>query len=136
MSQPDGALDDFYDAYVEAALWSTNDESTPEGGVPFDQNYGPDDIHPDSREKMLKDCQRFLYKNRAHIKPEHCTRGTGEYSVYAQAGHDFWLTRCHHGAGFWDGDWTEPHAAKLTESAHSFGECDLVLGDDGKIHAT
>ena len=86
---------------------------------------------------MLKDCQRFLYKNRAHIKPGHCTRGTGEYSVYAQAGHDFWLTRCHQpGAGFWDGDWTEPHAAKLTESAHSFGECDLVLGDDGKIHAT
>lgn len=135
MSQPDGALDDFYDAYVEAALWSTNDESTPEGGVPFDQNYGPEDIHPDSREKMLTDCRRFLYENRAHIKPGHCTRGTGEYSVYAQAGHDFWLTRCGHGCGFNDGDWKEPGATVLYEASKKFGEVDLYLGDDGKIYS-
>ena len=77
MSYPDEALDDFYDAYVQAALWSTNDESTPEGGEPFDLNYGPDDVHPDSQQKMLEDCSKFMYKNRARIKPEFCNRAAG-----------------------------------------------------------
>jgi len=50
-----------------------------------------------------------------------------------QIGHDFWLTRNGHGAGFWDrglGDMGE----KLTEIAKSFGGCNAVLGDDGSIY--
>lgn len=52
----------------------------------------------------------------------------------AMAGHDFWLTRNGHGAGFWDGDWPEPHASILTEASKTFGETDLYIGDDGKVH--
>jgi hypothetical protein len=49
------------------------------------------------------------------------------------AGHDFWLTRNHHGAGFWDRDEldADDRGKKLTDIAHAFGEKDLVLGDDG-----
>lgn len=39
----------------------------------------------------------------------------------ARAGHDFWLTRNRHGAGFWDGDYPEPAAHLLTEAAHAWG---------------
>jgi hypothetical protein len=50
------------------------------------------------------------------------------------AGHDFWLTRNGHGAGFWDGHWPEPAADVLTRLAHSFGYSDLYRGDDGKLY--
>lgn len=46
------------------------------------------------------------------------------------AGHDLWLTRNHHGAGFWDrglgavGD-------VLTAEAHAMGSSDVYVGDDG-----
>jgi len=41
-----------------------------------------------------------------------------------QLGHDLWLTRNRHGAGFWDRpDIYEDKADKLTEFAVSLGEC-------------
>ncbi len=52
------------------------------------------------------------------------------------AGHDFWLTRNGHGAGFWDGDWPEPAATRLTASSKKYGEFNLYLGDDGKIYGS
>ena len=51
------------------------------------------------------------------------------------AGHDFWLTRNGHGAGFWDRGLGEA-GKKLTDAAHAFGECNLYLGDDDVIHLT
>ena len=36
-------LDDFTLAYIECALWASNDDSTPQGGDPLDSNYGIDD---------------------------------------------------------------------------------------------
>ena len=47
-----------------------------------------------------------------------------------------WLTRNGHGAGFWDGDWPEPVASRLTKSAKRFGSFDLYVGDDGKVHGS
>lgn len=54
--------------------------------------------------------------------------------AWAYAAHDFILTRNHHGAGFWDGDWAEPWGERLTELAHSYGELHCVVGDDGWIY--
>jgi hypothetical protein len=53
----------------------------------------------------------------------------------AQVGHDFWLTRNGHGAGFWDrgiGDYGDA----LTEHAHSFGASDVYVGDDGRLYVS
>ncbi|MBN9237284.1 hypothetical protein QFZ88_005590 [Mesorhizobium sp. YL-MeA3-2017] len=47
------------------------------------------------------------------------------------AAHDFWLTRCGHGAGFWDEDWPEPHASRLDFAARAFG---VYVGDNGMIY--
>jgi hypothetical protein len=43
-----------------------------------------------------------------------------------QAGHDFWLTRNHHGAGFWDRGLGET-GKRLTELAHPYGEAYVML---------
>ena len=81
-------MDKFLQAYIVAALWSTTDESTPEGGDFLDENYGPDDLAPETLEKMKADCDKFQAENAQDIEGQE-----------EQAGHDFWLTRNHHGAG-------------------------------------
>lgn len=125
-------LDDFTLAYIEAALWSSNDESTKDGGDPLDDNYSADDLTPATLSAIQADCLKFQASNAEDIKAgpirENC-------SPDEQAGHDFWLTRNGHGAGFWDGDWPEPAASRLTASSKSFGTVDLCVGDDGRIHS-
>ncbi len=125
-------LDDFTKAYIEAALWSSNDESTPSGGVPLDRNYSVDDIAPETLARMVADCAKFQADNAEWISSEYClTRQTPD----EQAGHDFWLTRNGHGVGFWEtSDWAQPASTKLDEASTAFGAVDLYVGDDGKIH--
>ena len=125
-------LDEFTAAYIEAALWSTNDESNDQGGDPLDKNYTAADIAPETLARMVADCAAFQAANEAHI----CDGNVAtSYSADEQAGHDFWLTRNGHGAGFWDGDWDESVSKILTDAAHSFGEFDLYVGDDGLIYS-
>lgn len=121
---PESDLDEFVDAYIECALWSTTDNSDENGGEPFDTSYGPDDLTKETYRAMRKDCEDFLKENYEDIPRDR----------YKQAGHDFWLTREGHGSGYWDGGW--PHAAgqRLTKSSKNYGSFNLMLGEDGKIH--
>lgn len=123
----------FLEAYIEAALWSSNDESTSEGGEPLDKNYDGDDIHPNTLAVMETDCLKFQAFNREAIELgyDH-TKSTCTQDE--QAGHDFWLTRNGHGCGFWDGDWKEPHATQLDNACKACGEFNLYVGDDNKIY--
>lgn len=124
----------FFDAYVQTALWSSNDESDESGGAPLDLNYGPADIDGATLDKMLSDCDTFWLANMEALQCEGVAYGP-DFDQDGRAGHDFWLTRNGHGAGFWDGDWPEPQAAALTAAAHAFGPVDLYVGEDGKIYA-
>ncbi len=129
-------LDDFTRAYIEAALWSTNDESDPSGGVPLDDNYSHADIDTATLHKIIADCAKFQQDNADDlaIAYERYSLNPSDWSREAQAGHDFWLTRNGHGAGFWDrgiGDVGE----RLTAASKLFGEVNLYVGDDKKIHA-
>lgn len=117
-------LDEFTLQYLVTALWSSNDESTPEGGEPFDRNYTIEDIASSTIEQAVRDCKAFLI--------EAATILAG-YDLET-AGHDFWLTRNHHGAGFWDGDYGKEDGDKLTELSQKFRELSPILGDDGKIY--
>lgn len=74
-------------------------------------------------------CKKFFQENRATIEA-----ATVEDNKWERAGHDFWLTRNHHGAGFWDGDWPEAAGETLTNAAHSYGETDLYKGDDKLLY--
>ena len=127
-------LDNILSAYVATALWSSTDGSDEMGGEPFDANYSYDDIAQEALEQMRKDCVKFLELAGDLICLANFKGRTESGSVTEHAMHDFWLTRNHHGAGFWDGDYEEPAGTRLTEIAQSFPECDLYLGDDGKIY--
>lgn len=52
-----------------------------------------------------------------------------------QLGHDLWLTRNHHGAGFWDRG-CGPDGQRLTELCQPMGDDNAYIGDDGTIHLT
>jgi hypothetical protein len=43
------------------------------------------------------------------------------HATDAQHGHDFFLTRCGHGAGFWDRGYGEL-GRKLTDASHVYGD--------------
>lgn len=110
-------LDEFVTSYIETALWS----SVGEDEKPLDDSYDESDVSESALKEFRKDCVAFLRDNAKLIG-----------SKYRAAGHDFWLTRNHHGAGFWDGDWEDGDA--LTEAAHAFGSVDLYVSDDGKVY--
>ena len=117
-------MDPFTTSYIEAALWSSMDESDEQGGEPLDDNYGPDDIAEDTLASILDDCKAF---QRDHADDIGCE--------LERAGHDFWLTRNGHGAGFWDGDWEDNIGQRLTEASDVYGSVDLYVGDDGLIYS-
>jgi hypothetical protein len=127
-------LDDFTRAYIEAALWSSNDESTPQGGEPLDANYGIGDIAPETLDSMADDCRRFQAENAADL----ALYDHPEWTAAELGGHDFWLTRNGHGAGFWDRNDCLPEDAgqRLTEASEKYGTYDLYVGDDGLVYGS
>ena len=125
----------FIASYIGTALWSSYDGR----GDPLDLRYDISDLAPATRARMVADCHAFYDANHRHV---HCLgaplasdfEGPVHDREAAMAGHDFWLTRCGHGAGFWDGDWPLPHATVLDGAARAFGNIDLHVGDDGLLH--
>jgi hypothetical protein len=110
------SLSEFTGAYIECALWSSDDES---------DEWREASLADVTRKQMQDDCKAFYIANEKYF----------DHNYIGQAGHDFWLTRCGHGAGFWDGDWKEPAATELTKASKAFGKVDLYVGDDGFIYA-
>lgn len=137
-------IDEFTRAYIECALWSSTDESNDSGGDPIDQSFDIDDITRDALRSMAKDCRDFqkafadLLTQASATLPCSCgagddthlghTKGCATNRTYdkEQAGHDFWLTRNRHGAGFWDRGLGEV-GDKLTTAAHSYGDSNLYI---------
>lgn len=113
-------LDEFTQAYITAALWSSTDQHD----TPLDSNYDESDITDETIAKIVEDCKNFQAKADLTDYPNE------------NAGHDFWLTRNGHGAGFWENDFGTPESCEqLTKLSKEFGEVDLYVGDDGKIYS-
>jgi hypothetical protein len=123
-------LDAFTRAYIEAALWSSMDGETDK---PLDEDYGIDDLAQEAVDEMVTDCAAFQATHAEDIDAGP-RRAKGGSDAHEQAGHDFWLTRNGHGCGFWDGDWPEPAATRLTDGAEAFGECTLCTVTTTTIH--
>lgn len=100
-------------------------EKQPNEEPPMEDNYSLDDLSPEFKRKSIEDCINFYNENADDI-------ATGDDE---RAGHDFWLTREGHGAGFWDGDWDDEIGSRLTDAAHQYGEVYIYVGDDGKIYS-
>lgn len=114
-------LDKFTRAYLECALWSSVDDD----GEPLDGLYSIDDLSDSAIATAIEDCSDFQQANGGLLDL------AGDD---AQNGHDFWLTRNSHGAGFWDRGYGEI-GTKLTDASHPYGSVNLYVGDDGMIHA-
>lgn len=129
-------LDAFTEGYVVAALWSSVDDDDKN----FDE-FTLGDFDDKAKQQVLSDCKAFQEGN-AELLKEWYELGFME----GGAGHDFWLTRNGHGAGFWDrypevradADGTlverekaREFAKRLTKAAHECGERTLYTYMEG-----
>jgi hypothetical protein len=71
--------------------------------------------------ESLHDCRQFLHEKVDVLWRCCLSNGWSWHETLERAGHDLWLTRNRHGAGFWDGDWPTEYADELTAAAHDFG---------------
>ncbi len=126
------ALSPMVRGYLEAALWASTDEN----GDPLDDGRDLDDFAPSAIARAIEDCDAFLdaagaddceaYRDARAYDPS-------EGTVDAYMGHDLWLNRNGHGAGFWDrgiGDL----GVRLGYAADAMGGCDCYVGDDGRVY--
>ncbi len=120
------SLDAFTRAYLIAALW-TWDDNAPSGA--YETSGRIEELLPQFSAASVKtaiyDCGRFQRDNEKELAAYYNERNEDS------AGHDFWLTRNHHGTGFWDRayemtDETAKAACEaLTKASQQFGEIDL-----------
>jgi hypothetical protein len=113
---------EFVDAYLEAALWasSTGDNEKPLN----DHGYAIWDFSKKAIAQAVKDSNAFIKTNLEALL------SVGDPS---QHGHDFWLTRNRHGAGFWDRGYGEV-GKRLSDAARAYRETNAYVGDDKKIY--
>jgi hypothetical protein len=112
---PYWAFELFFQGYIEALLWSSESEDEPPMSFV--------DMHVNALAESAHECLEFMRQGRDLYK----AHWSDDY-----AGHDFALTRNHHGTGFWDRGFS--NGDKLTALAARFGEVTPLWGDDGKIH--
>ncbi len=122
-SDLDVTLGEMLEGYIVCALWSSwgND------GEPLDDDHDVDDVTTGTLDESRADCLDFLMANHADIV-DMMSRGFSPAAI----GHDFWLTRNRHGAGFWDrglGDLGD----RLSDAARVYGSVDLFVDDDGRV---
>lgn len=114
----------FLAAYRAALAWSTSGEHN---GQELD-GLECFDFAPAALRKTADDCAAFIAANLAD-----CRAAAAVYG-WDGAGHDLWLTRAGHGAGYWDGDLPAALGERLTEAAKAVGEQWPEIGDDGLIY--
>jgi hypothetical protein len=113
------------DAYIEAALWASMhfEDENDSSGTPFDEVDA--ELSAEFVRKARRDCAAFCREAAPLLKKKNIDPG--------MAGHDFWLTRNRHGAGFWDRGYGKV-GDRLTDICETFGTVDPYLGDDGLIY--
>ena len=122
------------DNYLECAIW-TDEERLKEENTEGYEGDEVKDIIPEadltisnfsdnSKIKAYQDIKLFLkYAGDA-------VDGIDE----EQLGHDIWLSRNGHGAGFFDRGYDDKIEKILMDSAHKIGSADIYLGDDGLLY--
>lgn len=113
-------LDSFLSGYLEAAMWTEEE-----------QNPGLDsltifDADQSTLAEATRLCHDFETANAEALDRYYELSGRSD----SEAGHDLWLTRNGHGAGFWDRV-NEDSFPELCAAAEALGEAYLYLSDDG-----
>ena len=111
-------------AYAECALWAGLDwERCDESGNPrpLDDEFSVSDLRPETLLRIRRDVATFALSVDA---PDL------DLVDAEQMGHDLYLTRNGHGAGFWDRG-IGPAGERLSEAARAMGSHDLDRWDCG-----
>jgi hypothetical protein len=109
----------FVDAYLEAAIWSSDDQS----GEPLDKRFDIDDFAQEAVNKAVRDCNEFIEKNKVILE---------KHGNPAHHGYNFWMSRNGHGVGFFDRGYGDD-GDLLQEAAEEYGEEQIIVGGDGKL---
>ena len=121
-------LDPFTLAYIEAMFFTGIERDDHGDDTERSADLGLVDLAYETLGRIQEDCATFQTAYASLL----------DGADPSQAGHDFWLTRNGHGAGFWDRpDGTypnDPDGSALTTAAHKAGEVDTYIGDDGKVY--
>ena len=124
------------DQYRKTAVWSSNlDDDNPKSPYVFTKS---------AMDKMKKDCEKFLTDlqkeldkynktNNNQVSISELLDGKSRKENYEMLGHNFWLSRNKHGAGFFDGDYDEDIEKSLTKLSDKAEDDELYVTDDGKI---
>jgi len=123
-------LDEFTQGYLECAEWLAHSARDEDGTGEFDaeDRESCEGWTPEAIALAVSDCADFQGFN-AELLIQY-EEATGR--DMSDAGHDFWLTRNGHGAGFWDrGD--APCLKALSKASRTYGECDSYF-DGGMLH--
>ncbi|KFG99061.1 hypothetical protein GQ56_0100970 [Burkholderia paludis] len=125
-------FEEFLTGYEEAALWSSIDtiknDDGEEEAVHLEDGY---ELHYETKTKFREDCKDFCDFAEPQLRRAIDCTGYGA----VQAGHDFWLTRAGHGAGYWDrSQLPRDLRDQLSDAARQAGNRELYIGDDGLIH--
>lgn len=140
-----GQLNDMVRGYVECALWAgqnwslVNDED-PDADVnptPWDDEYGVEDVSHAAMGQIRDMCRDFIAYVEENISPNALNEWVEYGETWERIGHDFYLARNGHGAGFWDRFWGDQPGTvlgdQLADAARTWGESDFYVGDDGKL---
>lgn len=125
-------MEDIIGGYIECAIWAAGSpfaDDDPRAGDELDQHYSADDLADEAQAQMAEDVVTFARDNAADVV---AAADQLEYG-YPAIGHDLWLTRNGHGAGFWDRGLGEL-GDRLSDAAQAAGERYLYPGDDDQVY--
>jgi hypothetical protein len=114
-------VDDILSSYFESAF---EDILADDVGDDAAKSFTIDDFSEETRIKAKEEIEQFMEKAGQYL-----TNVTDE-----MIGHDFWLTRNHHGAGFWDRTGLEENGDTITKICQGFRELHVIVGDDDKLY--
>lgn len=123
----------FVAGYLECLKWSTSGNADGADVDSLEDFAFSDSAHASA----MADCAAFFAANSADLIEAAAVyeeKGLQDHTGMEYAGHDFWLTRAGHGAGFWDGDLPDELGERLTEASKTAGNCEPYVGDDGMIY--
>lgn len=90
------------------------------------ESFSREDIEPNSLIRAYQDIKEFI-----RLAGDEAVNEAIDEKGYEQLGHDIWLTRNRHGAGFFDHSYDNEKA--LEDAAQALKEVDLYINDDMKL---
>lgn len=145
-------MNEIFKGYLESALWTEEERLKDEATSDLDaedmedmddiekiialkgkldkgnfNSFITDDIDVNSRIDAYSDIKKFIQ----YAGEESVNEAIEEEGLF-RLGMDIWLTRNHHGSGFFDHYYENED--KLTAAAHQLGSKDLYVGDDNKLY--